>query len=118
MGKEWNIMVEKYKVMSDFGEITLTNMFKSICTAVPEFFSVMLFFIWVFFSGASYFLILKTTGKKRFWHVLTAMSFVNFLLSLLIAAMNEVSFVFLNGYWVGFYILMMVVSLFMLNQYK
>jgi hypothetical protein len=111
-------MAQLYKTMEDFGTVTLLNLFKSIVTAIPEFFPIILFFIWIFFSGASYFIILKTTGKKRFWHVLTAMSFVTFLLSLLIAAINEVDFVFLSGYWVGFYILMTVVSVFMLSQYK
>jgi len=111
-------MVQLYQTMEDFGSITLLNMFKSISTAVPEFFPIMLFFIWIFFTGASYFTMLKTTGKKRFWHAISAMSFVNFLLSLFIASMNEVSFIFLNGYWVGFYILMTVLSLFMLDKYK
>lgn len=111
-------MVELYKTMTDFGNVNLTNLFKSIVTAVPDFFPVTLFFVWIFFTGASFFTILKTTGKKRFWHALTAMSFVSFILSLLIASMNEASFTFMNGYWVGFYILMTVASLFMLSQYK
>lgn len=111
-------MVQLYKTMEDFGQVTLLNLFKSVVTAVPEFFSITLFFVWIFFTAASYFTILKTTGKKRFWHSLTAMSFVCFFLSLFIAAMNEVDFVFLNGYWVGFYILMVVISVFMLDKYK
>jgi len=111
-------MVQLYKTMEDFGEITLLNLFKSVVTAVPEFFPIILFFIWIFFTGASYFIILKTTGKKRFWHSLTSMSVVCFLLSLFIAAMNEADFIFINGYWVGFYILMAVASLFMLDKYK
>ena len=106
-------------VMEDFGQVTLGNLFKSIVTATSgQFFVVILFFLWIFFTGASYFTILKTTGKKRFWHSLTAMSVVTFLLSLFIAAMNEADFIFLNGYWVGFYILMSVASLFMLEKYK
>jgi len=111
-------MVQLYATMEDFGAITLLNLFKAVTTAVPEFFVTILFFIWIFFTGASYFTILKTTGKKRFWHALTAVSFVTFLLSLLISAMNEAAFTFLSGYWVGFYILMTLVSLFMLSQYK
>ena len=111
-------MVQLYSTMETFGDITLLNLFKAVCTAIPEFFPIILFFVWIFFSGASYFTILKTTGKKRFFHTLTAMSFISFLLSLLIAAMNEADFVFLNGYWVGFYILMTVVSTYMLSQYK
>ena len=111
-------MVQLYKTMESFGAITLLNLFKSVVTAVPEFFPITLFFVWIFFTGASYFTILKTTGKKRFWHALTAMSFVNFFLSILIASMNEIGFIFINGYWVGFYILMVVASLFMLDKYK
>lgn len=112
-------MAQLYKTMEDFGQITLLNLFKSVSTATGgQFFEVILFFVWIFFTGASYFTILKTTGKKRFWHSLTAMSFVCFFLSLFIAAMNEVDFIFLNGYWVGFYILMVVMSLFLLDKYK
>ena len=108
-----------YCVMEDFGQVTLGNLFTSIVTATSgQFFVVTLFFVWIFFTGASYFTILKTTGKKRFWHSLTAMSVVTFLLSLFIVAMNEADFIFLNGYWVGFYILMSVASLFMLEKYK
>ena len=111
-------MVQVYKTMESFGDVTLLNLFKSVVTAIPDFFPIILFFVWIFFTGASYFTILKTTGKKRFLHSLTAMSFITFLLSLLIAAMNEADFIFLNGYWVGFYILMTVVSTYMLSQYK
>jgi hypothetical protein len=108
-----------YDTMETYGQITLTNLFKSVSAATGgQFFSTILFFVWIFFTGASYFTILKTTGKKRFWHSLTAMSFVCFFLSLLIAAMNEADFVFLNGYWIGFYILMVPVSLFLLDKYK
>ena len=46
------------------------------------------------------------------------MSFVTFLLSLLIASMNEASFTFLSGYWVAFYILMTLISWFILDRYK
>lgn len=112
-------MVQLYSTMESFGQVTLPNLFKAVTQATGgQFFTVILFFLWIFFSGASYFTILKTTGKKRPWHVLTAMSFVTFLFSLLIAAMNEVDFMFINGYWVGFYILMTVISLFLLDHYK
>lgn len=104
--------------MEDFGAITLTNMFKSIVTSVPEFFSITIFMIWIFFTASSYYVILKTTGKKRFWHSLTAMSFVSFLLALMISAMNEIDFIFLSGYWVGFYIVMTLISFYFLSQYK
>jgi hypothetical protein len=111
-------MVTKYSVMSDFGGQGIIPLMKSIITAVPPFFSIVLFMVWIFGTASSYFAILKITGKKRFWHSLTAMSFATFLLSLLIAAMNEASFVFLSGYWVGFYILMTLASFFLLDRYK
>jgi hypothetical protein len=63
-------------------------------------------------------MILKTTGKKRFWHSLTAMAFVTFLASLLISAMNTATTTYLSGYWVGFYILMIIASWFFLDNYK
>ncbi len=110
--------MQKYKTMLDFPDSTgVIPILNSIVTAIPPFFSIILFAIWLLGSGASYFAILKTTGKKRFWACLTSMSFVCFLLSLVIASMNNV-IEFLNGYWVGFYILMTLISWYMLSNYK
>jgi len=111
-------MVNKYDVMSDFGGSGVIPLLKSIITAIPPFFSIILFMVWLLGTASSYFAILKTTGKKRFWHSLTAMSFVTFLLSLVLAAMNEANFTYLSGYWVGFYILMTMASFFLLDRYK
>jgi len=111
-------MVYKYKVMSDFGGQGIIPLMKAIVTAVPPFFSIVLFMIWILGTASSYFAILTTTGKKRFWHCLTSMSFATFLMSLLLAAMNEASSTFLSGYWVGFYILMTLASFFLLDRYK
>lgn len=110
--------MEKFKTMTDFGGVGFMALFESVVTAVPLFFPVTLFMIFLFGSGSSYFTILKTTGKKRFWHCLTAMSFVTFLLSLTISAMNTATTEYLSGYWVGFYILMTIGSWFMLVNYK
>jgi len=111
--------MQKYKTIADFPNQTgVMPVISSVVTAVPVFFQVMLFAIWIFGTGMSYFMILKATGKKRFWHSLTAMSFVCFLSSLLIAGMNSVELTYLSGYWVGFYILMTLVSWYMLANYK
>lgn len=94
-------------------------LFQSISLATNSmFFPLMLFMLWLFGAGASYFTILKLTGKKRFWHSLTSMSFVMFLASLLLASMNTTTAILLNGYWVGFYILMTLGSWYALTQYK
>lgn len=111
--------MQKYKTMRDFNDMTgIMPVLSSIVTAIPPFFSIILFILWVFGSASAYFVMLKTTGKKRFWHALTAMSFVCFLLSLLIAGMNTATITFLNGYWVGFYILTVLISWLMLSHYK
>lgn len=111
--------MEKYKTMRDFNDsVGAMPILKSVVTAVPPFFSVILFFVWILGTAGSYFAILKTTGKKRFWHCSTAMSFATFIISLIVAGMNEATITFLNGYWVGFYILMTLASWFMLSNYK
>lgn len=111
--------MQKYKTIRDFNEsVGAMPVIESVVTAVPPFFSVILFFIWILGMAGSYFAILKTTGKKRFWHCATAMSFATFIFSLLISAMNTVTITYLNGYWVGFYILMTLTSWFMLSNYK
>lgn len=111
--------MQKYKVMSDFGNYTgITPVLSAISTAIPPFWSIILFVLWLFGSASSYFVILKSTGKKRFFHCLTAMSFVCFLLSLIVASMNTATITFLSGYWVGFYILAVIISWFLLSNYK
>jgi hypothetical protein len=110
--------MDKFKTMEDFGGVGVVPILDSVVSAVPVFFNVTLFVVWLFLSGASYFTILKTTGKKRFWHTLTSTSFVIFITSLVIAAMNHDSIVYLSGYWVGFYVLMTMASWYMLSNYK
>lgn len=110
--------MQKYLTMESFGGVGIIPLMKAIVTAIPPFFSIILFFVWLLGTASSYYSILMFTGKKRFWHSLTAMSFVSFLMALIIAAMNEASFTFLNGYWVGFYILMTLFSYICLDRYK
>ena len=110
--------MQQYKVMADFGGMGMMPMIYSVVTAVPEFFSILLFFIFLLGSASSYYAMLKLTGRKRFWNALTAMSFVTFILSLLVSAMNTATINVLSGYWVGFYIMMTLVSWFMLSKYK
>lgn len=111
--------MQKYKTMLDFGASTgVMPVLSAIVTAIPPFFSIILFFFWLTGTASSYFAILASTGKKRFWHSLTAISFTTFLLSLLVASMNTTAITFLNGYWIGFYILMTLASWFMLTHYK
>jgi hypothetical protein len=111
-------MVQKYKTMLDFGGVGIVPLLSAVVTAIPQFFSIILFVIWIFGTGGSYFAILKTTGRKRFWHSLTAFSFVTFLMSLLVAGMNTSEITFLEGYWIGFYILMTAGSYILLDRYK
>ena len=110
----------RYKTMTDFsnGTIGVMPVIESVVTAVPVFFPVTLFLIFLLGTASSYFTILKTTGKKRFWHSLTAMSFVSFILSLVLASMNTATTVIMSGYWIGFYILMTLISWYMLSNYK
>ena len=112
--------MEKYQTYTNFtnGTIGVTPVIQSVVTAVPVFFPVTLFFFWLLIAGSSYFTILKTTGKKRFWQSLTASSFVTFILSLVVASMNTTAVTVLQGYWIGFYILMTLVSWYMLSNYK
>jgi len=111
--------MQKYKIMTDFNStVGAMPLLQSVVTAVPMFFPVTLFMIFLLGTASSYFAILKSTGKKRFFHSLTAMSFITFILSLTIAAMNTTTTTLLSGYWVAFYILMTVMSYFLLSNYK
>ena len=108
----------RYLEYTDFNGTGLVPIMSSVSTAVPLFWSLLLFVFWIVINGASYFVILKLTGKKRFFHTMIASSFIIFIGSLLIASMNTTSIIFLSGYWVAFYLLMVVVSWFLLHYYK
>jgi len=110
--------MQKYKTMADFGGVGIIQLLSAVVTAIPPFFSIMLFSLWIFGTAASYFSILKLTGKKRFWHSLTAFSFSMFLASLILVAQNTADITFLSGYWIGFYILMTMMSWVLLDRYK
>lgn len=111
--------MDKYATITTFVNDTASiAIVKSVVSAVPIFFPLFLFLFFLFGTGASYFAILKTTGKKRFWQSLTGMSFASFIVSLVIASMNEPGITVLSGYWVGFYILMTLGSWYALSQYK
>lgn len=108
-----------YKTISDFPDQSiLTALIYSVVSAAPLFFPIAVFFLWVLGSGASYFAILRSTGRKRIFHVTTAFSFGCFFISLLLASMNSSSIEVLSGYWVGFYALMTALSYLGLSFYK
>lgn len=110
--------MEKYLIYTDFNGTGLVPILSAVTTAVNSFWALTLFIFWIALNGASYFAILKLTGKKRFFHTFVATSFIMFLSSLVIASMNTSTIIFLSGYWVAFYILMSVLGWFLLSKYK
>jgi len=111
--------MDYYTTMADLGSTpTILAFFQSISLAVPIFFPLMIFVFWLLGSASSYFIILKTTGKKRFFHSVTAMSFVMFVISLLLSSMNTDTVTIVSGYWVAFYIIATAFSWYGLTQYK
>ncbi len=115
-------MVEKlltYQNFTENGTITGVSPFiDATVTAVPLLFSTFLFLFWIGGALAIYFVVLKTTGTKRFWESLTGTSFVCVLTSLLIALSNTETIVYLSGYWVVFYIVATLMSWLILSKYK
>lgn len=114
--------MDKYKTIADFSDAsTIMAMIYSVASAVPPFFAIAVFVFWIFGSASAYFAILRLTTKKRFFHVATSMSFACFVISLLLASMNNLDdygITVLNGYWVAFYILMTALSFLGLSFYK
>jgi len=110
--------MQKYLEYTDFNGTGLMPIMSAVSTAVPLFWALLLFVFWIAINGASYFAILKLTGKKRFFHTFVATSFVMFLASLIIVAQNTSDIIFLSGYWVAWYLLMTVVGWFLLHHYK
>ena len=108
----------QYLTAVDFEGSGLIPYMSAVTTAIPPFWSLLLFVFWIATNAASYTAILKLTGKKRFWHTFLANSFVYFIISLVIVAMNTTTITFLDGYWVGFYLLMTVIGWFLLDNYK
>ena len=110
--------MQKYLEYTDFSGEGLVPILSAVSTAIPLYWSLLLFVFWLSLNGASYFAILKLTGKKRFFHTFVATSFIMFLASLAISAMNTSTIIFLSGYWVAFYLLMVVLGWFLLHHYK
>lgn len=110
--------MDKLTTISDLSTTGSLALMQSLALAMPSFFPILLFMIWIFGTAASYFVMLKTTGRKRFWNALTAMSFGTFILSILLTAMNTTVVTILDGYWVAFFILTTLFSWWGLNQYK
>ena len=111
--------MQPYLTAETFGGTGLIPYLSAISTAIPAFWGATLFVFWLVVNAASYFQILKTTGKKRFWNTFTAVTFVFFLLSLLIASMNGINdVIFLSGYWVAWYILWTVIGWYLLEAHK
>lgn len=113
--------MEYYTTMNDLGGSGIIQFVQSIALATPGLFSFFILLFWVFGSAVTYYAILKTSGKKRFFHALTGYSLVSLLLSLLFASMNnlnDTSITILSGYWVGFYVLATLFSWWGLSEYK
>ena len=111
--------MQEYLTAADFSGTGLIPYLSAISTAIPDFWSITLFVLWITINAASYFAILKLTGKKRFWHTFMSTTFVFFIVSLVIAAMNGVNDItFLSGYWVAWYLIWTVIGWFLLENYK
>ena len=110
--------MQKYLTATDFTGSGLVPYMASIATAIPPFFSILLFVFWIAINAASYFAIFALSAKKRFFHSFLASSFVIFLASVVLAAMNTSTITYLSGYWVGFYIVMVGLGWILLENYK
>lgn len=111
--------MNNYKTITDFSSSGIMPLIDSVVTAIPQFFSMILFFlVWIGGMASAYFVILKTSGRKRFFHVAVAISFVCFICSLLIAGMNSGTIEYLSGYWVGFYLMVTIIFWYLLSNYK
>jgi len=111
--------MQKYLTIRDFNQsVGVMPVLQSIVAAVSPFFFVVLFFVFLLGSASSYFAILKTTGRRKFWQSTLAMSFATFIFSIILTGMNSAETTFLSGYWVGFYILMTLISWLMLSLKK
>ena len=111
--------MDYYQTVANFSDYTgAMPVVYSVATAVPLFFPLLLLFIWIALVGASYFGILRTTGTRRFFQVTTALSFVAFIVSILLASMNTSIITVLSGYWVAFYLVMVAGSWYGLTQYR
>jgi hypothetical protein len=112
-------MVEKYATINTIGNgtIGIQPVLNSIVLAVPLFFPILLFLLLIGGTFSIYFSIFKTTGRKRFWESLTAMSFVCFLLSVIIVVMNNPVATYLSGYWILFYIVLTIFGWLIMDNY-
>lgn len=110
--------MQKYLEYTDFDGSGFVPVMAAVTTAVPAFWSLLLFVFWIAINGASYFAILKLTAKKRFFHTFLSTTFIMFVASIIVAAQNTSTITYLSGYWVAFYLLMTLIGYYLLENYK
>ncbi len=111
--------MDYYQTAANFSNSTgLIPYVQSIAVAVPPFFPILLFILWITGIAATYFAIFKATATRRFWQSAVAISFVFFIVSILLASVNTTSVTILSGYWIAFYFVMGLGSWYGLTQYK
>lgn len=110
--------MQKYLEYTDFNGSGFVPVMSAVSTAVPPFWSLLLFVFWIAINGAAYFAILKLTAKKRFFHTFLSTTFIMFIASIIIAAQNTPTITYLSGYWIAFYLLMTLIGYWLLENYK
>lgn len=111
--------MEYYQTAANFSNSTgMIPYMQSIAVSVPIFFPFLIFILWAVGMSAAYFAILKSTGTRRFWQTSTAMSFLFTIISTLLASTNTATVTILSGYWIAFYFLITIGSVYGLTQYK
>ena len=96
-------MVNKYNV-SEISSTGLIGITDTVVNAVPSFFPILIFIIWILGTLIIYVSNMKASNEKNIKGSLLAMSFVCFILSLIISSLNTTTITYLSYYWIIFYI--------------
>lgn len=109
--------MEKLTLASDFtGEGLIPYIYAISQATNGTFFQIMLIFLFLVITGASYYAIYSTTGNRLFWECITASGFVCFILSILLFMLNTVNITVISIYWIIFYILIIVAGFWFMNK--
>lgn len=81
------------------------GMIDTVVMAVPPFFPIIIFVIWLIGSLIIYTNNIKSTNEKNIKNPLLAMAFVAFLSTLALTSLNRETIIYMPYYWIIFYIL-------------
>lgn len=94
----------------------LMGMIETVVLAVPPFFPIIIFVIWLIGSLIIYNNNIKATNEKNIKNSLLTMGFVAFISTLILTSLNTETITYMPYYWIIFYILIIALIYYFIKE--